>query len=155
MLDSAVAEAQRISSEVDQRLNEGRREADLRRIVSETASARNALDSFFVSSDGTAEFITTIESLAEDAQVELEVTNVSVSGGESSEEDTDNLFEELTLDMNAVGSWQRIVHFVRLVESLPKDSVVRNVNLEQVASAGESAPQEWSVIVTLSVRKLP
>lgn len=164
VLGNMSAEVSRLNTQSTQQLEQNEQQAATRRIIEDTVNLRNTLDSFFVSSDGVAGFITTIESLATDAQVDLEITTVNVEENETinnEEGNNDNnnsnttaeIFQALQLDMTAQGNWSQVTHFVTLLESLPKKVSIQEVSFEETANPEGQAEPQWNALVTLTASK--
>lgn len=166
-LENRTAEAAQLGGRVDSVQNRQQRESTLNKLVDDTAEARETLDEFFVQPNEAARFITTIEGLAKETGVQLEIGNVSIqssqSGGATEDdtsgdatEKTDNMFENLELTLQANGSWQQTIHFVRMLELLPKQTKINSVSIEQSRETTDqgSVSSSWTVVTTITARKL-
>lgn len=164
VLGNMSAEVSKLNTQSTQQLEQNEQQAATRRIIEDTANLRNALDSFFVSPGGVAGFITTIESLATDAQVNLEITTVNVEENETTDSEEENnesdsnttadMFQTLQLDMTAQGSWSQVTHLTTLLESLPKKAIIQEVSFEEAAGPEEQTQSQWNAFVTLTASKL-
>ena len=82
----------------------------LMELVEETTLERATIDKFFVTDDTLVEFITTIELLANQAGVDLEISQVSIaSGGELS------VIDDLIMGVNVFGSWTQVYKFFQIL----------------------------------------
>lgn len=162
LLNNRTAEASKLSNRIESIRNENQREQSISTLVENTADARRSLDNYFVQPNRSASFITKIEQIAEETRVDLQIGNVSIQSGSSDtdEQTADNnqdgpLFEDLVLELQANGSWQRVMHFVRVLELLPENTEIAGVSFEQSSEPGpnESTPP-WSVNLTIHATKL-
>lgn len=160
LLDNRAAAASELTGRIESIRNDNQRQQSIGALVDNTADARQALDNYFVQPNASAQFITKIEQIADDTRVDLQIGNVSIesfaqaeASGDSSSENP--LFEDLVLELQANGSWERIVHFVRVLELLPERTSIEGVSFEQSGQPGpnESTPL-WSVNLTINVAKL-
>ncbi len=162
LLNNRATEASKLSNRIESIRNENQREQSINTLVENTAGARRSLDNYFVQPNKSASFITQIEQIGEETRVDLQIGNVSIqsvssgTGEESAEDSQDGpLFEDLVLELQATGSWQRVMHFVRVLELLPEKTRIANVSFEQSSQPGpnESTPP-WSVNLTIHATKL-
>jgi hypothetical protein len=163
LLDNRAATASELTGRIESIRNENQRQQSVGALVENTADARQALDNYFVQPNGSAQFITKIEKIADDTRVDLQIGNVSIESLAQGEPDSDSgnsgsensTFENLVLELQANGSWERIVHFVRVLELLPERTSIEGVSFEQSGQPGpnESTPL-WSVNLTIHVAKL-
>jgi hypothetical protein len=160
LLDNRAAAASELTGRIESIRNDNQRQQSIGALVDNTADARQALDNYFVQPNASAQFITKIEQIADDTRVDLQIGNVSIesfaqaeASGDSSNENSP--FEDLVLELQANGSWERIVHFVRVLELLPERTSIEGVSFEQSGQPGpnESTPL-WSVNLTINVAKL-
>ena len=115
----------------------------LRHIVADTASARKEMDGYFIAKEGVVDFIEQIEKIGNNVGVTLMFTTVDVR----KEENSAPSLNTLLLRFSATGSWERVVRFFTLVESLPYALSVTDARIEK------QSPLEWRVVVTLSAYK--
>lgn len=160
LLDNRAAAASELTGRIESIRNDNQRQQSIGALVDNTADARQALDNYFVQPNASAQFITKIEQIADDTRVDLQIGNVSIESfaqeevsGDSSSENSP--FEDLVLELQANGSWERIVHFVRVLELLPERTSIEGVSFEQSGQPGpnESTPL-WAVNLTINVAKL-
>jgi hypothetical protein len=160
LLNNRAMETKRLAGRIDSIRNQNQQEESLNSLVENTVQARQSLDDYFVQPNESASFITKIEQIADDTRVDLQIGNVSVepftantnSDGSASDK---SQFENLVLEVQANGDWERIIHFVRVLELLPEKTEVSEVSFEQSSQPGpnDSTPP-WSVNLTISVIKL-
>jgi len=75
------------------------------------------LDSFFIPADGVVDFIESVETLANNRNLTIDVRNVSLE--EISNVPHANLAEELRMRIETRGSWQDNYNFLTQLEHLP------------------------------------
>lgn len=163
LLSNRAVQASELRGEIQSIRSQNQREESINALVENTAEARQALDNYFIQPNNSANFITRVEQIAEDTRVGLQIVNVSIQPftpiTKNSEEDKDNqdnkLFEDLVLEVQATGSWQRVLHFVRALELLPEKVHITDVSFEQSNEPGpnDSTPP-WSVNLTIRAIKL-
>jgi Tfp pilus assembly protein PilO len=159
--EKAQNEADRIAKKISQR-------AKIKTVIEDTKSDRATLDSYFVSANGVAGFISQVESIADDTRVSIDISNISIenkgtdesesedSGDQSDDEASDELTETLVLEIRVAGSWPRVTHFVRTLEQYPNLGRITELSLNRKAEAGSgqrSGPR-WSANMTYRVLKL-
>lgn len=120
-------------------------------LLEETEEKRSQLNSYFVSAEDPAQFVSLLESAANDAGVSLEIQSLSISP--VSEEDAANILENLDITLTAQGSWNRVVHYTSLIESLPYVVDVDQVRLNYEATTDQQ-PAFWRSNIRFSVLKI-
>lgn len=163
LLNDRAVQASELEGEIQSIRSQNQREESITELVENTTEARQVLNNYFVQPNNSANFITRIEQIAEDARVGLQIVNVSIQPftpvRDNSQENGDNqdnkLFEDLVLEVQATGSWQRVLHFVRVLELLPEKVRIADVSFEQSNEPGpnDSTPP-WSVNLTIRAVKL-
>jgi Tfp pilus assembly protein PilO len=156
-LDNRAQAANRLSAKVERVSNQKQREKALQNLVDQTAETRSELDDYFIGANASAEFITLIESIADDTRVDLQIGNVSIDSADTvdNSQKLTNPTELLTMEVQASGSWNRVVHFVRAIELLPQKTSISNVSFSQSGRpAQESSQSLWSVTATIEAHKL-
>lgn len=116
--------------------------------IKETEKERAELNSYFVSSDGVVDFIETIEALATDTAISVEITSVSIK---KAPEHSD-IIELLRISIKTDGRWINMFHFLSLVETLPFDIFVERVNFSK--EKDKIASRLWNGAFDISVAKL-
>ncbi len=99
----------------------------IRKIVRDTSSERDKINSYFVTDEGLVSFLENIEGLGTRAGVSLEVQSVSV--GDSI--DKDGLVSQLRLSLESEGTIKEIYYILSLLEAYPKALSVRRVQMNQ------------------------
>lgn len=163
LLNNRAMETRELSGRIESIRNQNQQEDSISALVKNTVQARKSLDNYFIEPNNSANFITKVEEIAEDTRVDLQIGNVSIQPlfAEESEDDTaesgeeEPLLENLVLELQASGSWERIIHFVRVLELLPEKNYITGVSFEQSGQPGpnESTPP-WSVNLTIHTAKL-
>lgn len=162
LLNNRAANTNELTSRIESIRKQNQQQESINKLAASTDSARNTLDNYFVQPNSSAQFITKIEQIAEETRVDFEIGNVSIQpliAGEASTNSSGSgespLFENLTLELRAAGSWGRTIHFVRALELLPERTRLSDVSFGQSSQSGpnESTPP-WSVNLTISVIKL-
>lgn len=163
LLNNRATETRKLTGRIESIRNQNQQEESISSLVKNTAKARQSLDNYFIQSNSSANFITKIEEIAEETRVDLQIGNVSIqplSARQSEEETTESgeeeaLLESLVLELQASGSWERVIHFVRVLELLPEKNYITDVSFEQSGQPGpnESTPP-WSVNLTIHAAKL-
>jgi hypothetical protein len=117
----------------------------LRALAEETSDDRAALRSALVPQDGVVRFLKRIEDLGKHAGITLTVEAVSTAAPSP-----EAGFEDLSVRFAAEGPFNRIVHLIALVESLPVAAIVESARLE-VAGVGDEPT--WKTVVFLRALK--
>lgn len=163
LLNNRAVQASELAGEIQSIRSQNEREQSINALAENTAEARESLNNYFIQPNNSANFITRIEQIAEDTRVGLQIVNVSIQpytpitkDDKEGENNQDNkFFENLVLEIQATGSWQRVLHFVRVLELLPEKAHIADVSFEQSNESGpnESTPP-WSVNLTIRAVKL-
>lgn len=114
-----------------------------KRIVSDTAPARKELERYFVASEGVVDFIERIEKIAKNIGVALIFNTVEVP----KEERVVPSLDRLVLRFSATGSWEQVMRFFALVESLPYALSVADARVEKRSLL------LWQAVVTITAYK--
>lgn len=114
----------------------------LRTLARETSDARAELAQYVEHTDP-AQLIQVIGTIGEDAGVDVSTDSVSTGTLSFSEGVTTPTID---LTMRAVGSFQRVTHFLALLESSPLPLVIENVSVEQSGKSGS-----WIMVTTISI----
>jgi len=134
----------------------------------ETATSRDILNNFFVAENGVAEFISQVETIADNTQVSAEIANITIKNGgdaksQDSRSDGDNgtddetpLTETLTLQIRSTGSWTQVTHFIRTLEQYPVLGNITELALNREVETGPdvSTGPRWNANFTYQVLKL-
>jgi len=158
ILNDRAQAANRLSSEAERIRNQNEREQALDNLINSTKKQRNTVDSYFVGADTSAEFITLIENIASDTQVDLQIGNVSLESSDidnSDAEENTAITEKLVMELQASGSWDRVVHFARVLELLPQKTTITNVSFSRSTGNQEAESRQfWTVTGTIEAEKL-
>lgn len=87
----------------------------LKRLLADSAGDRAEASGRFVSQDGVVSFIQTVEGLAKAQGLQVKTTGVSTVELATSSK----YYEQVRLDIETSGSWQKNFTFLKLIESLP------------------------------------
>ncbi len=130
------------------------------RKLSETVrSSKEKLDAYFVPAEGEVAFIERIEKLGKDAQVELEVQGISKNNFQATsfakvDRKTSEKWEVISLVVKIKGSWQNILVFMSLAESLPLRIDITRASLQAATGADEKkGSSRWEGVLTIDVLK--
>jgi uncharacterized membrane protein len=158
VLNNRAQAANRLSAEAERIRSQNQREQALDSLIDSTEKQRNTIDSYFVGADTSAEFITLIESIASDTRVDLQIGSVSIESSDSDNSDDEAntaITEKLVMDLQASGSWDRVVHFTRVLELLPQNTAVTNISFERSTSNENGGSRQlWTVTGTIEAEKL-
>ncbi len=107
-------------------------------LLQNLSEKREELHSHFVSTEALTPFLESIESIAEDAGVLLEVKKVNK---ESSKNNIDVLKYVVDVVFVVDGGWNEFYHFISLLEMLPYTNTITNATYSMNEKDGDSA---WS-----------
>lgn len=83
------------------------------KLLQELAEEEEAISSRFVPADDIVSFIELLETSGKDAGVSLEVASVGIAP------EKDAAHEWLTISLKARGAWEKLFHFLVLLETMP------------------------------------
>lgn len=115
----------------------------LRAVFSQTTSDRDKINSYFVQSDGAIDFVTTIENLAAFVNLSHETNSIDTQ----SMNPPDASHEILHMNFRTTGSWQNTYYFISLLETLPYNITINQINLH---ATGDTTNQIVAENVDLS-----
>lgn len=142
------------------------REATLRTFVTAVTPELNKLNSYLVPKDGAVAFIEELEGLGKTAGVSAKITSLDLDadapGAPDQSASSTNAYQDLHIAINAGGSWQDVMYFLDLFESLPYnihiDRLAVHTGLDSVAGFADLPPPPgapkgttWSVSITFTV----
>jgi Tfp pilus assembly protein PilO len=133
------AEEQRQKIEADESLKD---------FIKDTGDEIETLTKRIVASEGTVEFIETVESLAVGQGLSITFDTVKEDDPPINKEQ----FKILKLSFATVGSWKSTYHFIELIESLPYKVSIQNVGITKVEGMASSTSQ-WNGAFTIGVLK--
>ncbi len=125
-----------IAVQIEQLKKQNNQMHNLIAMVRDTEEGRERISSFFVDSDRIIEFLETIESLGDNAGVEINVRSINENNT-----DTEDV-KELELNVDFVGSWAEVHHFLILLESIPVKMVVERLTFNEL-SENEEGEETW------------
>ncbi len=111
------------------------------RLIADLEARQGAIDTFVLPSDGAVQFLETVETLAAESSLALEVQSVSVEPISSEEGGS---LEALKLAGRAEGSWSNLFRFLALLESVPLSLSVRELNLNK--AGGSENTSSWALL---------
>ncbi len=114
-----------LSNETTSLLTEETNLNSLKAVFSDTTNERQKINSYFVQSDGAVDFITIIENLATFANLNHETQTVNTEEENPSSANR----ERLHITFRTNGSWQNTYYFISLLESLPFQLTINQINL--------------------------
>lgn len=108
------------------------------------------IDSFFVGKDGVVDFITKLENIAVAQNVRIDISSVNIEPSENA------YFENLVLSIIYTGSWENILNYAKVIDTLPYALTTHTLNLEEVRKeTNEGGVRiEWRGSQKISVLKL-
>jgi len=136
-------------------------------LVEDIGPSVEKLDSYYVSADGVVSFIEMLEKLGTSSGVAVSIDSVMVGdqGGVSPDTTASSTTEKLRLSVSFTGSWKNDIHFETLLENLPYNVFIKNLNLStsfenttafSTPSVSKKSPPEaeWKGKVVIDVIKL-
>jgi len=157
-LGNRAKAADKLSDKIEHIRNQREQKERLENIIDSTTELRSTLDDYFVSANGSADFITLIENVAEDTRIDLKIGSVTIDSQDADNKKqatTTEVTETLVMEIRASGSWDQVVHFMRIIELLPQKTTIRNVSFSQSSDKQKVTSQRrWSVSTTIEARKL-
>ena len=135
-------------------------------VVNDSNSDIDKLNSYFIDKDGAAAFIESIESLGRKNGVAVSIDSVDIAGNGAATPPTQKQnkaggsnTELLKLTISARGSWQKVFHFLSLLENMPFKLAISEANLTAVSSEAVStekgaAVTSWNGKFSIEVLKL-
>ncbi|HZS43188.1 MAG TPA: hypothetical protein VFA52_03155 [Candidatus Paceibacterota bacterium] len=107
----------------------------LRSTFSNASGDESKINSYFVQSDGAVDFINTIERLAAFAHLDGKTESVSTMEMNPSSAN----YELLHLTFHSSGSWQNTFYFLAMLETLPFNIRINQVNLHSTGDTTTAA----------------
>ncbi len=104
---------------------------------------RQMLQNFVVGKEGATDFLELVESTGR-----AQGLNVEIKSAQDKEMKESATFEQLVISLEVSGPYKSIVSFLPLIESLPYQTEIASVSLEQVGGEGE-----WRGLFDLRVVK--
>ncbi len=114
--------------------------ATLMNVVTQSAAEREKLFTYVLTEEDVIDFLALLETLAAEQGIEYKTENIN-------EKKHSNQFKTLTLNISAYGAYQGVVHFIALLETLPYQSSISEINL---IKDNEKEPADWKVTLVLT-----
>ncbi len=115
----------------------------IKALVAETAPLRKQVQSYSIDKEESVSFIELLEDVGKEVGVAVSVQSVAIV-----ERPGVTSFENLQLTLKATGSWQSVVRFLGLLESLPYEAQIAQATVVSVPGDGP-----WRLDLTLTVLK--
>jgi negative regulator of replication initiation len=135
-------------SEIEVLKEQHKQMENLSQTIKATEVGRAKLSSFFVDSDMIIEFLESVEDIAGNTNVDIDVSSIN-----EVETDVESV-KELVLNINFEGEWSNVHHFLFLVENMPLKIVVSRLSFKEGAPIVEDGAAGWRGSVTLKVLQL-
>ncbi|MCR4334439.1 MAG: hypothetical protein NUV47_01775 [Patescibacteria group bacterium] len=116
----------------------------LENIVTNTAENRQKILGYFVEKDGTAKFLESIEDLAKEHSLVFNVKSVGIA--DIAKNNASTSIALIDLQIETKGSWNDIMNFYSLLETLPYKTKFSMIQLEK----DDVAPR-WNGVVSFNV----
>jgi hypothetical protein len=145
-----VRAADALQAEVNDKLTLEDQNKGLQSFLSDNSEAVTTLTTRIIPTEGTVDFIDSIEALAASVKVGIIVNSVdltkSATGGE--------IFENLTMQVTTEGDWQGVYTFMSMLQSLPYKISITNASLKNgIFSDGKANKSVWTGVFTFDVLK--
>lgn len=116
--------------------------AETRSTLLETKPTRDQLNSYFVTEGSEVTFLEEIESLGEEANVSVTFSSIG--------KHADGPSPELRVSFRTEGLWRNTMHFVALLESLPRKITIREVSFSEIVNEGGAS--RWHASFSISLK---
>jgi hypothetical protein len=136
-----------IEQETKQKSELKARQSSLIILMKDSEEDRKELQSYLIDENGVVEFVSDLEHIASSTNVTLDITSLGIVELPNGVTVPHNTFEVLRAQLELRGRWQGIVHFLSLVEHMPKHHYISDLDF----TAGEG---EWSASLMLRALKL-
>jgi Tfp pilus assembly protein PilO len=117
-----TAEARALEAKAEQQ-----EEQTVKKMMQEIGPDIETLKTRVIGSNGTVAFISSVESLARAAGVQVTINAVEVKEADLEKEK----FEQLALSINSEGTWKQVHTFLSMLESMPYKLRIETMNLTQ------------------------
>jgi hypothetical protein len=163
---TAGREVKTIEQKIDAEHEKARRRDAVRTTLENTEAERRELESRLLEDSTLVSFFETLEALAEEAGVLLEIGQISESveldfiappatGEEANtkpvSDPASESLEWLGLDIKATGSWSQVYQFLSFVELLPYETRESNIHLRAITTSGGTVTNEEGDVVAMPV----
>lgn len=146
-INNTAKAAAETRSEIERLGTQNNQMQNLRASVRDTEAGRAQINNFFVDSGSIIEFLETVESLGDIAQVEIDVRSIN-----ETETRVENI-KNLSLSIDFSGVWSETHHFLVLLESIPIIMTVDQLTLRELPSDDGSSWRGSVNIRTLQLKK--
>ena len=112
-------------------------------MLEETKLDRKSLDSRVLDADGVINFLALLETLGKEQGVTLVTSSLNT-------EQINDTFERLIVNIRASGSYEGVIHILKLLEQVPYQSELRATNISRTSVEQRDS---WEGVFELSVTK--
>lgn len=123
-------------------------------LVKDTEANRAKIENYFVADDTIVNFIETVESMSDYTGAEVKVLSVNVSDNQIMKNDVS---EVLRLNLETKGTWNKVFHFLSLMEKMPFSIDILKADFEvskdDTKKTGKNNIREWTMFVDIAVIK--
>jgi len=142
-----------IATELAQADSEGSANSAMKHLLVDTISERSELNNYFVGNDNAASFsfIDSLENLSRIAKVDMSVNTVNLEPA-----DLGDMFEYVSVNATAEGSYANVYWFLRLIEEMPLKHEVRSISFDKfLLDKGENKKVSvWRLTFVIRALKL-
>ncbi len=134
-----------ISQELKTKSSENVYLTSLKTTLREAKSEAESIDKRFVSEEEVPSFITMLEDKASDLGVKVDFGSINLEEGEI-------LDGKLKLQISGSGTWENVMNFIVLLDSLPYASTIEEMRLHNPSAMSETGDVtgEWKFNVNLT-----
>ncbi len=125
-IGKVTASIAKLRNEISTSEEQGNRLGFVSKLLLDTELERKEAESFIIESGSEVAFIKSIEKIAKDQGLAVKTSGVSVSDLATSSEK----YEDLRVEIETTGSWQKNLAFLSLLESLPVNSIVSRASFK-------------------------
>jgi hypothetical protein len=156
MVTNNLKEAQKLQLENIGVVSLADEKRTLEKFLRANAELISRVEQYVIDEEGTAGFITYLESVARSKNVKLEVTNVELKPTTDPQQ---NSFETLKLAFSLQGSWQNVVTFIEMMERMPYYSsitsvdILKNTFVDKATQDQNGGQGTWAASVTMDILK--
>src|SRR3989338_2275070 len=105
------------------------------------------IDNLFLTQQRTLEYIQTIEKLAQEQSLTLEIT--------LSEPTTEERFTYSTINFNVKGSWAHVYTFIHNIENTGTITVLTTINIQPTGTLTSADPQDTTAVIATLTGQVP
>lgn len=144
MIVTSEARLQEERKEDVQKQNDEREFKSLIELADRTRAEREEMSSLILADEDVISFLTLIENIGSEQGVGLKTASLNVSA-------IDTLLEELSINVTIDGSYNSVMHTLKLFENLPYQSRISKMTVSQASADGGTGG--WSITFTVHVTK--